>query len=314
MMWLWMNVVYADALENVWKDIPVLEHIEQVHTLQLAGKYDAAQERLDFLAQYEPSLYVLFEIGRNWELQEQYDTALGFYDLVLQEDLGEDLWLNTSYRRALVLSDLQQHRRAVWSLRKLRWHSLSDTDKRAVDLAFGAALLWSGRETKGIKTINQALNHLESPMEHSWLQARARMALSDYLLNQALQIAIVPTDEMTNLVNTRSDLIIQAERQVQKMIQLQEPQYALAGLEDIGDALLFLYDDLLAMPAPEYFDVYQEQLYVEVMEARASILQEKALEYYEVGDRYAKELNWPGSVANSLQKKREMTHAERYGS
>lgn len=312
------EVVTESAQENLWilwDELTDEEHIEQVRELQRVGRYDAAVQRLLFIQQRQDSPVIQFEMARNTELMGEYATALELYTQLHQQELEEGLQLEVAFRRALVLSDVDRHKEAIRSLRQLRRRfSLSKDDKVVVNLALGTSELQAGKKWMGIRHIQRNLELLESGQQHPWIQARARYALAQELLDQAHSIALSPIKTGTKLndkLQERANLILAAEKQIAVVIQLDEPEYALQGLIDIADAMLILYDDLVAVPPPTSFTPDQAVLFRERMAQDASVLQEKAFNYYSKGLRYAEQLDWPGDIQDELREKREIVGREK---
>ena len=294
--------------EEGWELLSVEEHLSVVYALQRSGRYDDASKRLFFLLHREEyldsGLLIQFEYAKNLEHFEMYQHTLGLYEELLAQKLPPDLKINVLYRYCLVLSDFDDHRGAVDVAKKLRrsWF-LSGSDRRAVSLLLGTAQLRAGQKNRGIRKIQRALGKLKSPQEHPWLQSRAKMALADELLFQAGELQLLTASDLEESLQTRADLIIQAERQVQSIIALNEPEYALLGLTRVADAMLVLYDDLLASLPPEEFTKEQKELYQEAIEEKAEFLQQKALSYYSTALRYANQLEWSGQIRGELQSK-----------
>ena len=297
---------------SAWQQLSVDEHLSIVYSLQRSGKYDGAEQRLNYLLSEDPgSPFLRFEQAKNSEYKEEYLLAVDDYEALLEEKLTSDLRLNVRYRYGLVLSNVGEHKKANKIARKLRRNiSLSASDRRAVSLVLGTTQLQSGKKKKGIARIQNALNKLASSQEHSWLQSRAKMALAEELLFQATQIELIPSRELNESLKERADLIIQAERQVQSIIALNEPEYALKGLSRVADAMLVLYDDLISAQAPSEFTKVQKELYQEKIVEQAEFLQEKALSYYSTALRYANQLEWSGSIREELEAKYNALQAE----
>lgn len=302
----------SSQTEDGWKYLSTDEHVTVIYALQRSGRYEAAEQRFDFLLEQEDSpLFLRFEYAKNAEYQEKYQVAIENYQSLLKEDLSSDLKLNVRYRYCIVLSDLGEYKKASKMARKIRRsRALSATDRRAVSLILGTAQLQSGKKRKGIKRIQKTLGKLVSPQEHAWLQARAKMALAEELLFQAGQIELLTSEDLTKSLKDRADLIVQAERQVQSIIALNEPEFALDGLSRVADEMLVLYDDLLASQPPESFTKEQKELYQEVIEEKADFLQEKALSYYSTALRYANQLEWAGQIRGELQAKYDALQQE----
>ena len=315
-MWIWMHMLHlvfaqpildVDGSENAqtaWKQQSTAELLDTVHSLQRSGKYLSAEDILDFLLDndLENRAIVQFEVAKNWDLQEKYEIALEVYEDLYRQHLPSDLALNVAYRRALMYANLEYHQRAVRAFWRLRCKRLSKTDRRGVNLAYGSALLMNGN-TKGIRIIQKSLQSMKSPHEQTWLQARARFTLCVYLLQEGQKIELIADDSLSSNMDLRSNMILDAEKQLRVIMQLQEPEYALRGVEAMGDALIFFYDDMVQISPPDHFTHSQQQLFTDSMMDKSEILALKSLEYYQEGANYASQLAWVGSVHPRLETK-----------
>jgi len=295
--------LHSDLLAS-WANLSIEEHLDYVYSLQNTGRYDSAEERLHYLLQRESSAVIQFELARNLELQERYSEALEGYNQISLKECSADLRLNILYRQALVLSDLQQEKEALKMVRRLRRRIfLSKTDRRGIRLLLGATEIKAGKKNRGIRRIQRTLNQLDSDHEHPWLQSKARLTLAEELLDSASDIEIIANDSLDDSLRQRANLIVAAERQVQMIISLNEPEQALIGLSQVADAMLMLYDDVILSPAPESFTTSQREIYQEELEERAKILQHKSLSYYSTALRYANQLEWKGAITEELKAK-----------
>lgn len=132
------------------------------------------------------------------------------------------------------------------------------------------------------------------------MRARARSALSAYLLEEAAAIELRGNKRAARRLSQRNDLMMAAEQQVIAIATLGETEYILDGLEQLGDAYLLLHDDLLAAPAPRRLDGVQQAIYAETVADRASILKRKARMYYSKGLEFADQAGWEGSARERL--------------
>ncbi len=301
MVWMWLVCQVAWSQEM---------NMETVYALQRRGQYEEAQTELDRLILEYDDPRVRFEWARNLELQGQYETALDVYNELYIRRLAGDFGLNVAYRRALVQSNLGDHRRAIRTLKRLRWRKLSGQDRRGIHLALGAAEIESGDVRRGTQRIHRTLERLEQPTEWSWLQARARMALVNHLLSQASQTTLEPTDDLKVQMDRRAQWILEAERQLQVIIQLQEPEYVLTGLETFADSMVLFFDELRMLPPPSDFTPAQGDIFASEVGQQASILADKAIGYYKLAVRFGSGLAWTGECHPRMQRKIEVLEQE----
>ena len=304
--------IKQDNLYRMWAHLSPEENLVQIHELQRSGRYEAAQQRLEYLLKHSNEPNIKYEYARNKELMEEYETALVLYEELRAGELTLELAREVGFRRAVVLSDMGRQQQSIAAFRKLkRAFSLSADEQIAVALGLGASEVLAGKTRRGSKRIQRSLHKLDTPRQHSWLQARARYTLAQALLSKALKIELHgPVEQMNEDLQARANLILQAEKQVTVILQLDEPEFALQGVLAVADALLILYDDLLSSTPPSSFTAGQASLYREKMAEKGSFLMRKAFSYYSKGLRYAEQLDWPGEARRELQRKRQALLAE----
>ncbi len=301
MVWVWLLCQFAWSQEV---------SMETIYALQRRGQYEAAQTELDRMVLENDSPQISFEWARNLELQGQYETALGVYNDLYIRRLAGDFGLNIAYRRALMLSNLGDHRRAIRTLKRLRWRKLSRHDRRGIQLALGAAEIEAGDVHRGMQRIHRTLEKLEQPTEWSWLQARARMAVVHHLLSQASQTTLEPTDDLKTQMDQRANWILEAEQQLQVIIQLQEPEYVLTGLETFADSMVLFFDELRMLPPPTEFTQTQADIFESEVGQQASVLADKAIGYYKLAVRFGNGLAWTGDCHPRMERKIEVLEKE----
>ena len=299
-LWMaWMGLAIADT-----------DLLNLVHTLQRQGQYVEAQEILDALVLETDTPTIRFEWARNLELQGKYEPALQVYNELYGLRLAGDFGLNIAYRRGLMLSNLGEHKRAVRTLRRIRWRRLSAQDRRGVHLALGSAEIEAGQVERGIRRIEKVLTKLEQPNEWSWLQARARMAICDHLLDLASQTPLEATENLTIQMDQRASWILQAEKQIQVIIQLQEPEYVMASLERFADAMVLFFDEVRMLPPPPEFTSSQASIFEEEMAQQSTVLADKAIGYYKLAVRFGDGLLWAGETYPRMKRKIEVLEKE----
>ena len=290
--------------------IATTDSIEEVHALQRQGQYIAAQEILDDLVLEHNTPAIQFEWARNLELQGKYEPALQVYNELYVLRLNGEFGLNIAYRRGLMLSNLGEHKKAIRTLKRLRWRNLSALDRRGVRLALGAAEIQAGQIDRGIRRIEKVLQQLEQPNEWSWLQARARMAICDHLLTLASQTSLEATADLKTQMDQRADWILRAEQQIQVIIQLQEPEYVMVSLERFADAMVLFFDEVRMLPPPPEFTSTQAEIFEEEISQQAAVLADKALGYYKLAVRFGDGLLWSGQMHPRMKRKIEVLEKE----
>ena len=292
---------HLDARQAAWAQLGPDALMQQALTLQSEGRRAAALERLAYLNEHHPAPVVTFQIGKTLELDEDYAGALAAYDDILGSEAGPDILHNAAFRRAIVLEDIGQHQASLAQIRALtdagEW---SEDESLSLALCRGIAELSSGRSRRGIRRIEASLAALEDGRRETWMRARARSALSVYLLEEAAALELKGNKKAARRLSQRNDLMLAAEQQVIAIANLGETEYILDGLQHLGDAYLQLHDDLLAAPAPRQLDDVQQAIYAETVASRASILSRKARMYYGKGLELADQVGWEGSARERL--------------
>lgn len=298
-MWLVLSVLVKLAVATADESISM----EQVHLYQRQGQYVEAQEILDALVLESNTPLNRFEWARNLELQGKYEAALEVYNELYILRLSGEFGLNIAYRRGLVLSNMDEHKQAVRTLKRLRWRKLSALDRRGVNLALGAAEIQAGQVERGMKRIEKVLSQIEQPNEWSWLQARARMAICDHLLRLASETTLEADEDLKNQMDERANWILQAEKQIQVIIQLQEPEYVMTSLEHFADSMVLFFDEVRMLPPPPDFTTTQVGIFEEEIAQQASVLADKAIGYYKLAVRFGDGLLWAGKAHPRMKRK-----------
>ena len=284
--------------------------LETVYALQRRGQYIQAQDHLDSLILEFDSPRIRFEWARNLELQGQYEPALQVYDELYVLRLAGGFGLNIAYRRGLMLSNLGEHQKAIRILKRLRWRRLDSHDRRGVQLALGSSEIAAGEVRRGMARIEKTLDRLEQPNEWSWLQARARMAMCEYLLSLAGETSLDASTTLKEQMDQRARWILKAEKQIQVIIQLQEPEYVLTGLEVFADAMVLFFDELRMLPPPPNFTSSQATIFTEEVSQQSSVLADKAIGYYKLAVRFGDGLAWTGESHQRMKRKIEVLEQE----
>ncbi len=293
-------------LEDVWADLGPDAVLDEAIDRRTRGDFAGAAARLAWIEANHPSPLVAYQVAVGLELQEQYVDALAGYDAVLAAAPGSDLALDAGFRRALVLEDLGRHGDATKQVRQLqraeRW---TDRDAVSLDIARGVNELGQGKARKGLRRLGAALAAVEGTEDLKWMRAKARAALARHLLAEAAAIPIRSDRKAERNLVARARRISDAEQQVIAAARLGEPEYALAGLELLGDGYLALYDDMLAAPPPADLTPEQAGLYREAVADKAAVLARKAWRFYDEGVKLATRTSWQGAIADRLRERRD---------
>ena len=187
---------------------------------------------------------------------------------------------------------------------------LTSTSPLSLSLARGVNELGQGRTRRGLKRLDRALTATEGSDELTWMRAKARAALTDHLLTTAAGIQMVHGRRARRNLEARAGNISAAERQVIAIANLGEAEYALAGLELLGDAYLALHDDLRALPPPSGLSAAQAGTYRAELEQKTAVLRRKAWRYYDEGVKLATRTEWQGTISDRLRTRRQALEDE----
>lgn len=293
-------------LPEVWAAMPPDDLLQAAIDRRALGDLDGARQRLQVLDEGGalPAL-AGYHLAVCDELEEDYVGALAGYTTLI--DRWPDLPLadDARYRRAVVLEDLGEHKQAVAQVRELlRRGAWDDQDRASLALIRGAAELDAGRHAAGARRVQRELAALEGTQDLSWARARARLALTRALLDQARDVGIVNDGRARKRLVARVALLDQAMDQVIAIGRLGEPEAALAGLLALGDAYRALHADLLSAPPPRGLTEEQVAIFRQELDQQVDVLQVKAWRFYDEGVSLATRLQWQGRIAQELKERR----------
>lgn len=293
-------------LEDVWAGQGVEIVLEEAVGRRNVGDFQGADDRLAWLQRVAPGPEPTYHAAVSAELQERYDDALQGYEDVLSSWPGDARSVDAGFRRALVLEDLGRHKDAIRQVRALqRSGDWSEQDEQSLALARGVNELGQGRVRRGLRRLDRALEAAEGVDGLAWMRAKARAALARHLLTSAQGVPMVHGRRASRNLEARAAAISGAERQVIAIANLGEAEYALAGLELLGDAYLALHDDLVALPPPSGLTAAQATLYREGIAEKSAVLRRKAWRYYDEGVKLATRTEWQGAIADRLRVRRD---------
>jgi tetratricopeptide (TPR) repeat protein len=240
------------------------------------------------------------------ELAEDYPTAIRHYlDLQLRWP-DSPRARDAHFREALCLGDLGRHEEALREVRAMqRLEGLNEDDELTLALERGRNELGLGRERRGRRHIEGALEELEGSDRLRWMRARAHVALADQLLRGAAQIELVGDEKAARRLKERVELIAQAEQQVIAASKLREPELLLRGFLVLGLGYEALYRDVSQAPPPRQLDPEQVQIYQRTLAEHSEAIKVKAWRYYEEGYNLAISLSWPGQLTQTLASRRD---------
>lgn len=292
-------------LEDVWAELGPATVLEDAVARRSNGDFQGADARLAWLNVVAPGEAPAYHAAVSAELQERYVEALAGYDAVLSRWPDGARNTDAGFRRALVLEDLGRHREAVRQVRALQRHEAWSTeDELSLALARGVGEVGQGWTRRGLRRLDNALAATEGSDEIPWMRAKARAMLVRHLLAEAAATPMTHGRRASRNLETRAGHISAAERQVIAIAHLGEAEYALAGLEMLGDAYLALYDDLIALPPPPGLSPDAAAVYRDGISERTAVLRRKAWRYYDEGTKLATRTEWQGDITARLRSRR----------
>jgi len=293
-------------LEDVWARQGADAVLAEAVGRRSVGDFQGADDRLAWLQQAAPGPEATYHAAVSAELQERYDESLAGYEAVLSSWPGDPRAVDAGFRRALVLEDLGRHQDALRQVRALqRSGDWSARDEHSLALARGVNELGQGRIRRGLRRLDKSLTATEDTDDLAWMRAKARVALARHLLAEADGIPMVHGRRASRNLEARAAAISGAERQVIAVAKLGEAEYALAGLELLGDAYLALHDDIVALPPPEGLSASQAAIYREGIAQKSDVLRRKAWRYYDEGVKLATRTEWQGAIVERLRGRRD---------
>ncbi|MEC7948286.1 MAG: hypothetical protein VX265_12035 [Myxococcota bacterium] len=292
-------------LEDVWTGLGPATVLEDAVARRSSGDFRGADARLAWLAEVAPGEAPTYHAAVSAELQERYEEALAGYDAVLSQWPDGARATDAGFRRALVLEDLGRHPDAVRQVRALqRQETWSREDQLSLELARGVGEVGQGRTRRGLRRLGRALAATEGSETLLWMRAKARATLARHLVEEAAATPMVHGRRASRNLEHRAGKISAAERQVIAIANLGEPEYALAGLEMLGDAYLALYDDIIALPPPPGLSPDAASVYRDGIAERTAVLRRKAWRYYDEGAKLATRTEWQGDITARLRSRR----------
>ncbi len=250
------------------------------------GDAQGAVDRLVWLReQGDDSPALLYQLGLAYELAGDFETALGVYQLLAQEDEQERYVLDVGFRRAMCLESLGRWDEALRAYRRLPQTAGFDRhDRLTLDLALGMAELRAGRARQGQQLLERSLAATSSTNEVPWMRAKAWYTLADVELDRAGELGLVGSQrKQVRVLEQRAAAIALAEQYLVQVVTLEEPEWILAGLLSLGDAYADLRRDMLAVPAPGDLSEEEAAHYRAVLDQRTQVLLRKAYEAYDQG-------------------------------
>lgn len=235
----------------------------------------------------------------SWAFAGDHDNALARLNDVLVVFPGHRRAGDAAFRIALVHDEAGHPSEARGALGALKpWKSLPLEAQHKVALCDAAWLIDIGRTRRGIRRLRNTMEDVTEGL--TWYRARAVRSLLDLALDQAARLRFDgPERRFPKVLEARATLISAAEAQVALMIDLEEPEFVLRGLYQLGQAYEAVGDDLLAAPMPELsknqLDIYQHEV-----ARRAANQWIKASRYYDLGLEHAGSVHWEGPLLDQL--------------
>lgn len=303
------------TLEEIFASTAPAQLLDEAITHREQGDWSGADARLAFLE--GKGLFpqtVAFQRAVIAELSERYAEARSRYAELITRWPDAPEAGDAAYRQALVQNDSGDPAAALKTIKALQRRSGWDEDDTlTLALERGVAELRLGKERRGIRHIDNALDALEGGDRLRWMRARARAALLSAQLERADSLSVANPKKAKDAVLERRALITQADQQRQAIVALNEPEYVLDALLRIGDSASRLYADVNAAPPPRSIaeDPALFATYQGMVAQQSETFRTVAFQYYDAGVDLARRLSWQGSVAATLQERRDALEAAR---
>lgn len=282
--------------------------IDRAIAVRRQGDPDAARNLLLAAEPIVPEAmrsWWLYQRGICEEMAWRPADAAALYEQVIAR--GGPEALDARFRLALVLEDQGRDDEAldqVLALRKAK--GLDERDRVTLELQRGVAELRTGRTRRGAKRVEAALAEVEGGDTHTWMRAKARYTLAWALLEEADALALDGREKrVVKRLSGRAERMQAAEKQIIAIAALQEPEWVLAGLIDLGDSYADLADDLAASPAPRGLTEEQAALYRDELAKKSEVLRTKAWHSYDQGVALATRIGWESPRVATLKARRE---------
>jgi tetratricopeptide (TPR) repeat protein len=283
------------------------EILDEAIARRLHGDIRGTLDRLDYLFGLGPELPeradVLYQLGVAFEVQDSFDEAIGWYDLLLSDFPGDPLCQDGWFRRALCLEYLGHHDQALESLGHIRTEGgLDYHDRLTLDLQRGISLVRGGKAARGMKILDTTLVATKDSDAVPYLRAKGYVTRARYWMEEADRYPLDGRQRrQARHLAERAELFNRAEMDVAAAIRLKEPEWILEGLLVLGQGLLRLHDDLLAAPPPKHLTDDQEAIYRQEIEKKARVLLTKAWRYLDEGLQVASTLQYEGRPLADLR-------------
>jgi len=298
--------VPVDAVTNEGADPESL--IRTAARRMKQGDLDGAELLLD---QLDPgSIPVNLAVEADYQraniraLARDYDQARQLYQGVIDDYPESHRELDARFRVAELTGVLGEPKAALKALRRLgRPRKMEPMDQAKI--AFNRAIftLEAGRERRGRRRFTRALRKHESGLV-AYYEAKGWYTLIDAALDRIDDEPLRGSRRrMTRRLTERRQGMQQAEQAIGQAIELQEPEWVLAGLLRLAASYEDLGDDLLAAPEPDLtpaqLEIYRDELHTQVEQ-----LWVRALAYLDGGADVAERLAWQSDRVRELEQRR----------
>lgn len=221
------------------------------------------------------------------------------------------------FRLALVLEDLGRDDEALAQMQILaKLRGLDEADAASVALQRGIALVNAGRVRKGLALLQETLIPLDRAepagaatsghRSHTWLRAKARWVIARELLDTADAYSLTGGERrVVRRLTARAEHIQAAEEQIITLIGLEEPEWILQSLLDLGDSYANLADDLERAPVPGRLDPGASAVYQLEIKGKVKNVRDKAFHAYDQGVALAVRLGFESPKVATLKDRRD---------
>ncbi len=298
------SIARAESLAAPPVEPPFSARIQEAVQIRQSGQNATALTFLEALEPQVPAEYRglwLYQRGICAEVAWDYEAAVALHQGAI--DAGGEFVLDARYRQALSLEALGRDAEAVDAIRELaRARGLDNTDRLAIAIQKATTEVKAGKRWRGTRHLNAALADAEAANLHTYLQAKAHAALAAAHFADAAELRLRGSEKrLVKRLKERAALITAGEDEILKIIELDEVEWVLASLLDIGAAYEALGSELEAVAPPRGED---PAAYAQALAPYVNNVRTKARNIYGLGIELAVRLGWESPRVAKLREEK----------
>ena len=255
-----------------------------------SGRCDRAVTFYDrLLEEFSSSRYfsaAAFNAGRCLEELDRNEEAVQRYRVITRGLEKSKDWVDAGFRESMCLASLGKPKEASELLDKLvNREDLTISDRIDALVLKGEALKKMGELVKAESSFRRALRIYRKRARDEYLDpvpaARAEFRLSE-LTEERFQAAPLrlPEAQMNADLEAKATLLLQAQGGYLRTIRYGDPEWATAAGYRIGNLYLHLHKSMEQVPVPD--DLFEAQVYKDLLRKRTAVLLRKALKVFQM--------------------------------